>query len=55
VCTAEQESAAARAGKRLAIDQMDEMVEYFKNLVDLLAPWNPDGTRRVPVPAAGRA
>jgi hypothetical protein len=22
------------------------MVQYFKNLVDLLVPWNPDGTRR---------
>jgi hypothetical protein len=25
---------------------MDDMVEYLKSLVDLLAPWNSDGTRR---------
>ena len=43
---AEQEIAAARAGKKLAIDHMDDMVEYFKSLVALLAPWNADGTRR---------
>jgi hypothetical protein len=25
---------------------MDDMVEYFSNLVDVLAPWNEDGTPR---------
>jgi hypothetical protein len=43
---AEYELDAARAGKKLAVDHMDDMVEYLKSLVDLLAPWNPDGTRR---------
>jgi hypothetical protein len=43
---AEHELEAARSGKRLAIDHMDEMIDYFSNLVGLLAPWNPNGTRR---------
>jgi hypothetical protein len=43
---AEREVEAARAGKKLAICHMDDMVEYFKSLVALLAPWNADGTRR---------
>jgi hypothetical protein len=46
VRTAEREVEAARAGKKLAIDHMDEMVEYFKNLIGLLAPWQPDGKLR---------
>jgi hypothetical protein len=44
--TAERDIATARAGKKLAIDHMDEMVEYLKSLLPLLAPWNADGTPR---------
>jgi hypothetical protein len=43
---AEHELAAGRAAKKLAVDHMDDMVEYLKSLVDLLGPWNADGTRR---------
>jgi hypothetical protein len=46
VRTAERELMAARAGKKLAVDHMDEMIDYFKSLVGLLAPWQPDGTPR---------
>jgi hypothetical protein len=43
---AEQEIAAARGAKKLAIEHMDDMLEYFRNLVRVLSPWDADGTPR---------
>lgn len=45
---AEKELAAVRAGRptKLAIDHMDEMIAFFRQLVTTLMPWNADGTTR---------
>lgn len=42
---AKKELAEAMAGRRkLAIDHMDDLIEYLRNLVGLLSPWAPDGS-----------
>lgn len=43
---AEHEISAHARGKKLAVDHMDEMVEFFRGLVAALVPWNPDGSRK---------
>lgn len=35
-----------RHSKKIAVDHMDEMIAYFRDLVAVLSPWNADGTRR---------
>lgn len=37
----------SRTGKKmLAVDHMDEMIDYLRGVVALLVPWEKDGTKR---------
>jgi len=39
-------SAALRGNKKIAIDHMDDMIDYFRQLVALHQPWQADGSKR---------
>ncbi len=41
-----QVTAFTSKGKKLAIDHMDEMIDYFSRLVAVLVPWEPNGSPR---------
>ena len=43
---AERELSGARIGRKLAIDHMDEMIEFLQGLVTKLVPFNTDGSKR---------
>jgi hypothetical protein len=41
---AEREISAPERGKKIAVDHMDEMIEFLRGVVAKLVPWNADGT-----------
>jgi len=46
IAQAEREVAAGVRGTKFAIDHMDDMIVYFRNLIASLQPWNADGSKR---------